>query len=603
MKKKVIAAVAVCAAIAAVCGLAGQLIPQKQPAPVLDGLHTSVDETTDWDRVIAYVPLDDRTDNMEDVVYLAEASGYRIVLPEGDLYCTKLDGQKPNQNGTQYGDREALMTWVREMDQRGCDRFVLSLDQLFSGGLVNSRSISEPQTYTFADGTTLNEAEAFEAYILSLSNDPDNHVYLFDSVVRLAPTVGYLGFGTEEYYGLREYGMVTRPMLDDEDLTPENIFAQYPYAADGVTPAENALGSDRFRSVLTEENIADYLKVRRRKLQLMDTVIAGLKTAPNDNIQLLIGIDDSSNTANIQYNELRYIQRQLGEGTTLLSGLDSLARLLVGRIAQEQYDYHVKTAVTYIGGTQGIPSSEYDLYTLEEVANQHMDLFRAVRVPEEEAELQILMMTAPDDPAKAADYCEELVSRIEYNEAHHIPTALIEASNNAYGDLLEQMLFERVDFTQLVAFAGKYDQAVVTGAGFAMAFSRYLYLQCCEEKQDRCDVAQVQQIANSLILTYPYILHARAPLNQYIQELGANYNNIQPNAAADRKIARKVDELFRPGYEAVCENLQGKRVISQLEPYAEKQVTGVSVSDVYFPWRRTFEISFTIHVDALKPIA
>lgn len=594
-----------CAAAAALL-LAGALIlalwalaPPREIPPVLDSLETDADGVDDWENVIAYVPLDDRTDNLEDVVYLAEASGYRIVMPEGDVYCTKLDGQAVNSNGTQYGDREALMAWVREMDRQGCDLFLLSLDQLFSGGLVNSRSISTEQPLIFDDGAVMSETEAFDAFILSLADDPENRVYLFDSVVRLASTVGYQGFDVEEYYALRAYGMVARPALEGDALTLENIFAGYPYAEDGVVPAEETLENDAYRSVLTEDVIADYLGVRMRKLKLLDYVISALKTTEHDNIHLLIGIDDSSNTANIQYNELHYIERQLGRGSTLLTGLDSLARLLVGQIAQERYGLQVKTSVRYVGGSQSIPSSEFDRYTLEETVDLHMELFQAIRVPEAEAELQILVMTAPADPEKAQDYCEELVSTLERNSEAHIPTVLIEASNNAYGDTLEQMLFDRVDFAQLVAFAGKYDQANVTGAAFAMGFSRYLYLACCPEKAESCDIAQVRQLANSMALTYPYILHTRQQLNEYIKKLGGNYNNILPNRVTDKLIQRKLEALFLPGCETVCENLRGTRLITSLAPYAEKTVTDLSITDVYFPWNRTFELSFTINVSPL----
>lgn len=598
MGKKLAAGAAVLAVLAAAGALLWGYLPPKQASPVTASLQTGAETVEEWKNVIAYVPLDDRTDNMEDVVYLAEASGYRVVMPEGDVYCTKLDGQTPNQNGTPYGDREALFTWVREMDEAGCDLFVLSLDQLFSGGLVNSRSVSQAWPLTFPDGTRLTEEEAFREYILSLSRDPDNRVYLFDSVVRLSPTVGYRGFDVEEYYGLREYGMVARPELTGEALTMENIFAAYPYAADGVTPAEDALGSDKFRSAITPEILEEYLGVRRRKLTLLDGVITAMESAPGGQIQLLIGIDDSSNTTNIQYNELSYLQKRLGPDTALMAGLDSLARLLVGRIAQERYDYSVQASVRYIGGTEERPSSEFDRYTLSEVVDLHMDLFRARRTAEEDAELQILIMTAPDVPEKAADYCEELVSRLEENLKHRVPTVLIEASNDAYGDALEQALLARVPFGELVAFAGKYDQANVTGAAFAMGFSRYLYLRCCEEKSDGCDLAQVRQMANSMLLT-EYILHARTPLNQFIQKLGVNYNNILAAPGDRRRIQGKLEELLAGDTERVCANLSGADMLTDLDPWGEKTVDTVSVSDLYFPWNRTFELSFTVHA-ALK---
>ena len=599
MKKKILIACAAALVLMAAAAAAWYYRPARPIDNVLEHLDVEAETVAEWRNVIAYVPLDDRTDNMEDVVYLAEASGYRIVMPEGDVYCTRLDGQKPNKNGTQYGDREALMEWVKEMDAQGCDLFLMSLDQLFSGGLVHSR-YTLGEDLVFDDGRTMSEMEAFDEYILSLTEDPKNRIYLFDSVVRLASTVAYEGFGIDEYYALREYGMVARPALTGDELTLENVFANYPYAADGVTLAENALADNTYAHVLTEEMIADYNAVRVRKLTLLDHVMTAVKSSGSKNLHLIIGIDDSSNTENIQYNELHYIEKQLGQGTTLLTGLDSLARLLVGQIAQESYDYEVKASVRYIGGTQMIPSSEFDRYTLEEVVDLHMDLFKAQRVSEEEAELQLVVMTAPDDESKTQEYAEELVSLLEYNIENNIPTAFVEASNNAYGFDLEHMLLERVDFARLMSFAGKYDQANVTGASFAMGFSRYLYLRCCEDKTDAADLAQVKQIANSMALTYPYILHARYPLNLYIMELGYDYNNILTGSRDGRLIQDGLEQLFFGECVRISEALEGCCVVSELEPWNEKAVTNVTFSEVYMPWNRTFEISFTIDADVLN---
>ena len=602
MMKKILIACAAALILMAAAAAAWYYRPARPIDNVLESLDVNAETVEEWRNVIAYVPLDDRTDNMEDVVYLAEASGYRVVMPEGDIYCTKLDGQKPNKNGTQYGDREALMEWVKKVDEQGCDLFLMSLDQLFSGGLVHSR-YTLGEDLVFDDGRVMSEAEAFDEYILSLTEDPKNRIYLFDSVVRLASTVAYEGFGIDEYYALREYGMVARPALTGDELTLENVFANYPYAADGVTLAENALADTTYAHVLTEDMIADYNAVRVRKLSLLDHVMNAIKNSGSEKIHLLIGIDDSSNTENIQYNELHYIEKQLGQGTTLLTGLDSLARLLVGQIAQETYDYEVKASVRYIGGTQMIPSSEFDRYTLEEVVDLHMDLFDAQRVSEEEAELQVVVMTAPDDEAKAMEYCEELISLLEYNEEHDIPTAFIEASNNAYGQTLEDMLLERVDFAHLMSFAGKYDQANVTGASFAMGFSRYLYLRCCENKTAAADKAQVQQIANSMALTYPYILHTRYQLNLYIMELGYDYNNILTGSRDGRLIQDGLEQLFFGECVRISEALEGGNLISDLENYTEKTVSGVSFSEVYMPWNRTFEISFAIDAKLLDLVA
>ena len=555
----------------------------------------------DWSRVIAYIPLDDRTDNLEDVVYAAEASGWEIVMPPRDWFRTALDGQPRNENGAPYGNREALFEWARDMGRAGCHTFIFSLDQLFSGGLANSRAVRETWPLSFSKRETMDETAAFQKYILPLAKNKKNNLYLFDSLARLSPTVGYLGVGEAEYYGLREYGMVPRPILADKELTLERVFALYPYAEDGVTLAENALSNDRFRDALSPDTLEAYLGVRRRKLSLTDAVLDAIE--PFENVRLFIGVDDSSNRDNIQYNELRYLRSRIGSDVSsamaVMAGLDSLSRMFIGRIAQETHDYRVKASVRYVGGSEEKHSSEFDLYTLEEVVKLHLDFFRAEEVPEAEAELQFLVMTAPDDPERAEEYVEELVSALERNIALHIPTVLNEASNDAYGDALEQALLKRVPFASLVAYAGKYDQANVTGAAFAMGFSRYLYLKCdagSDAVRTDADTAHVKQMANSMALT-EYILHTRAPLNAYLQSLGVDTGNI-PDATPYRdEIQRKLEELFRPECAKVCGNLKGTGLLSGVSPWETRNVREISIRDYVFPWNRTFELSFVVEAE------
>lgn len=128
---------------------------------------------------------------MERVIYLAESLGYTLLMPEADDYRTRLSGQPLNENGTQSGDRADLYEWVLAQEAAGCDRFILSMDQLLSGGLVNSRSMADHEVITLSDGTELTELELLESLIQTLAADENNQVWLLESIMRLAPTVGY----------------------------------------------------------------------------------------------------------------------------------------------------------------------------------------------------------------------------------------------------------------------------------------------------------------------------------------------------------------------------------------------------------------------------
>ena len=77
MKKRMLAA-ALSLALLSGCGA----------RPPLDLPDAKAEQT-----VIAYVPLDDRPDNVGRVEYLAESLGYVLHMPEDWMYNTLMDGQ------------------------------------------------------------------------------------------------------------------------------------------------------------------------------------------------------------------------------------------------------------------------------------------------------------------------------------------------------------------------------------------------------------------------------------------------------------------------------------------------------------------------------
>ena len=81
MRKRMLAAALACALLAG-CGPV-RTEPLEQEVARVDA------------PVIAYVPLDDRPDNAERVVYLAESLGYELAMPERDLYRTRAGRTAP----------------------------------------------------------------------------------------------------------------------------------------------------------------------------------------------------------------------------------------------------------------------------------------------------------------------------------------------------------------------------------------------------------------------------------------------------------------------------------------------------------------------------
>ena len=355
---------------------------------------------------IAYVPLDDRPDNWERVIYLAESLGYQLAMPEPDWFRTRLNDQPLNENGTQYGDRGALLQWVLEQEEAGCDRYVLFLDQLLSGGLVNSRAMAGHEAILLPDGSTVSEYEALELLLETLSTDEDNVVWLLDSVMRLAPTVGYQHWNIEEYNALREYGMAGRPDLTGDALTLVNLESTYALDKNGEQLAPADFG-------LTEAEVEEYLSARARKLELADRVQTMLAQPGYERFRLLMGIDDSSAEECIQKNEIAFLKSRLREQDALLSGVDDLAFKAVAKLYLEEIGWAGATAsVSYYGQMEHEAACAYDFQPLEKIMADHLAFF-GVEAVEEEPELAVLVLTQPADETQMESYSKALVQELK----------------------------------------------------------------------------------------------------------------------------------------------------------------------------------------------
>ncbi len=542
--------------------------------------------------VIAYVPLDDRPDNEERVVYLADSLGYELLLPERDDYQTRLDGQPLNENGTQYGDRADLYEWVLAREAEGCDRYILSVDQLLSGGLVSSRSMAGENPVTLSDGRTLSEAELLTELLGLLAADENNQVWLLDTVMRLAATTGYGGFGLNEYNALRTYGMAARPHLTGAELTVENIVADYPLGADGQVIRAEA------EEPLPEGAVEGYLAARERKLRLSQTLFDALP-GTEGRFHVLVGIDDSSEEDSIQKNEIAYLRSRLREGDALLSGVDDLAFKAVARLYLDECGWEgADVSVEYFGGTQDQPACAYDYQPLTAIMDEHFDFFDLRPAEPGAAELRILVLTQPADETKKDDYIQAVVRELEGDSAQ-TPTVLIDAGNGTYGTAFHETLTEKVQLGRLLSYAGFLDMAIVTGTALSHGVARYAFLRHGEQT-DATERAFLRTVADSVLKDFCYKNVVRNDILNFVRsDLSGNADNFWTPDIDRDAVLERLESGMAAATADVIANLERSNFISALPSageYAERGWGGVELTNYRFPWDRAFEIGMDIRL-------
>lgn len=540
--------------------------------------------------VIAYVPLDDRPDNVERAVYLADSLGYELAMPEADDYRTRLQDQPLNENGTQYGDRADLYEWVLAQEAAGCDRYILSLDQLLSGGLVNSRSMWESEPVTLSDGTVLTEEDLLENLLSTLAADADNQVWLLESVMRLAPTVGYDHWDLEGYNALRSYGMAGRPVLEGDDLTISNIEGDYRLGSDGTVLALSEFG-------LEEWEVAEYLSARTRKLSLSDQMLETVSRPGYENFHVLIGIDDSSVEDSIQKNEIAYLRSLLREGDALLSGVDDLAFKAIARLYLDEIGWQgARVSVEYFGGTEDQPACDYDYQPLTTIMEEHFDFFGLTEADPGAEELRILVLTQPADEAQKAAYYEALIADLNDCRKAGMPVVLIDAGNGTYGTAFHDALTEETELGWLLSYAGFLDMAIVTGTALSHGVARYAFLHHGEQTE-ATERAFARTLADSILKDFCYKNMVREELIAYIRnDLGGNPDNFWQPAIDLEAVQSRLESGMDAATADVVENLEHSNFISDLESYTERGWGGVELTNYRFPWDRAFEIGMDIRL-------
>ncbi len=580
------------AALLALLLLAGCGYQRTEPLPYPEPAAAEPGKT------VAYVPLDDRPDNVERVIYLAESLGYALEMPEAELYRTRLDHQPKNFGSLQRGEPWSLYTWVLEREAAGCDRYILSLDQLCSGGLVSSRSMTRDDLELPRGGGTVSASGLLEDLLTALAEDGDNVVWLLDSVMRLAPTVGYEGGTLEEYNAVRAYGMEPRKTLTGAELTLENVFDSYERGADGTClPKEPEAASALERS----------LEARKRKMVSSTQVQELLAREGYENFRLLIGIDDSSLEDCIQKNEIAYLRKGLRTGMDLrrwdwlLSGVDDLAFKAVTKLYLEESGWRgADVCVRYYGGTEDQPACEYDFQPLTEIMAEHFELFDLTAVPDPAADLQVLVLTQPEDEAVKETCRKDLIKALKENRKEHRPTILIDASNETYGTAFHEALTKGAELGHLIAYSGLLDMAIVTGTALSHGVARYAVLKN-GENSNYMDRAWARTLADSVIKDFCYKCVVWYALMAYIRnDLGGDPNNFWEPELDREDLLERMESGMEDVSAKVVRNLERSSFIASLEPYGEARWGGIALENYHFPWDRAFEIGMDIRLGEFR---
>ena len=485
---------------------------------------------------LAYIPLDNRPVNKERAEFLVASAGFELLIPEEEMYRTALDNMTPNSDGSTMGNRAGLLNWLESVEDE-CDYFVISLDQLISGGLVGSRYLSNTDL-TF-------EMEVTD-YLIDLAKR--KHVVIFDTVMRLASTVNYQGYDSATYNALRAYGQVARRQLTGSQLTVDNIIAGYRYNANGAAISVN----------VSSDKLNRYHASRARKLKVVDYL---LRNASQDIERIYIGVDDSSPQITIQTNEINYIKSIGGENLTLFAGADELGLMGIAAVATSVYG-QANCNVIYFGEGKDQPADAYDTSTLANNVENHINSIGATMTSTDPNAMQVLVLTKTDYAEK---HSKQLIETAINNIENGIPTCIIDASQTRT-EVARRMFDYDLDVGMLLGYSNWNTVGNLVGISLSNAVARYVYLYRSSRVTEESNKAFLKTITFSLVKDISYKYKGISNLN--------DTSTFGPATIVARINASPIMSA------------KGKAISHGR----------VSVSNFRYPWNRTFEATFDISV-------
>ncbi len=404
---------------------------------------------------ILYVPIDDRPINLERVQYQAEAAGFTIVTPPAEYITTKIDTYQEGKSD--QGNPKDLYTWLETQFNSGeYSYYIISVDQMFSGGLVGSREPFYDTGDTIANtailsgyntetgGYTLSTDETeMVALLKKIAASDASTAIFFDTIKRLASTQDYFAMNSTNYGAFRMYGTFARPQLYGSELTVDNIVKGYNKNSDGTPIAQplssapqaakdalsgsfnvntdyyftyyvNSSGEEITHNVpadktgltlkyagLDVDGYKMYMAARERKLKIANALYsddATYESIAKTADALYIGYDDSKPVVTMQTNDGRYIEEKLVKGcdnSYVFSGTDELGMMAVAKLATDIYG-EVDVNVEFFGIGKDEPGDAYDTGTLYQNVMAHINGIGANYRYNNDGDVDVLILTRSD---------------------------------------------------------------------------------------------------------------------------------------------------------------------------------------------------------------
>lgn len=593
---------------------------------------------------IVYVPLDNRPVNLDRIQHQAEAAGFTLVTPDDYMMSAMLDSE--DEDKSDQGNPNQLYAWLEDCFKvKGYKYYVISVDQMLSGGLVGSRepfddkddsiaNQSSLDNFTRDTGSAYKDGEDYNGYTLSadetkiinllkeIAESETTYTVYFDTIKRLACTNNYFDWDIHDYNALRNYGGNAPEQLYGNELTIENIVKSYTefdvvYDADSGKSGQ-ALDGDKYKK---------FIAARERKLRIAEALYPTLAANADT---FYVGYDDSKPQVTMQTNDGRYIEEKLIKGsdnTYVFAGTDELGSMGIAKVVTHLYG-SVSANVEFIGNGKDYAGDDYDTGTLYQNVMTHINGIGATYAYDKKGDIDILILTRADggeyggkySSAQATElkkYAGQLIDRVEENLNNNRPTVVIDcAFEDGY---LATMMMQRLatnthsaDISnrlgELLSYSHWGTTANSLGIAISNGVSRYSYLKNSSVVTDKSHQGAIKALVEAWVKDYGYrtgdasggTLTSTKAFNSYKEAGQQEYRDF---AKDTNPFANQYNDFWELT-DVIMTKLNNSKLIVGVDKDGNAVIDDsgyrASVSNLGWRWDREHEANYDIKVEAVE---
>lgn len=545
-------------------------------------------DTSHTNKKIMVIPLDDRPINTTTVEKIALSSGIEVVMPPYELFATSLQKNKKGE-GSSSGNRKAINEWIVKHSEE-VDGFIISLDQLHSGGLVESRNVYSKYP--------LEESIKLLDVIYKLKEQyPNKPLYVFDTVLRIATNTNYEGLTVHDYAMFRTYGQIERKKLTSPSV--DEIIESYTLDKNGKEIPSKGTNNDGSQYEIKEGLLNSYLKTRARKLKLNEAALKLIGVAD----YVVFGVDDSSPLNTIQSNEINYLANQLQglkDQALILSDADAIEITLLSKMTKQFYDLDsIQFHIEYFGKNGDQIKEDYHFEkNLSKLIESQMNIVDGkLTNNRKNADVSILVLSPQSD-----EYMD-LINQFNENIKHDIPTAIIDLYDVTANDYLFNELIKDESMSKLIGYSSWNTAGNRIGIVIGAVSARINYLKNETNETDAITAASYYTsfLMDTILDDYYYKGKHQKALEKKITQLDANPFNLNENFSKEtfNEIHQFIYTKLTSSHKELTTHYIDQPVlvdITENRQYIYKNVSKIpapKLSDISLPWGRVFDIRIT----------